>query len=123
MYSVPGEAGVVYRLSSPIWSHDGRALFFVVGSRVLAYSLDTAETETVAELPSRVFAGFSEVDNAGTYLSLSRDGEHIFALLTEVAPIAYSIWRIRWATRAVAKLWGGAVVRLSFWALRSAVPP
>ena len=107
VYSVPGEAGVVYRLSSPIWSHDGRALFFVVGSRVLAYSLDTAETETVAELPSRVFAGFSEVDNAGTYLSLSRDGEHIFALLTEVAPIAYSIWRIRWATRAVAKLWGG----------------
>ena len=94
----------------------------VVGEDLNIHTMN-GTTETVAELPSRVFAGFSEVDNAGTYLSLSRDGEHIFALLTEVAPIAYSIWRIRWATGAVAKLWGGAVVRLSFWALRSAVPP
>jgi hypothetical protein len=27
IYSLPGEAGVVYRLSSPIWSSDGRLYF------------------------------------------------------------------------------------------------
>ena len=51
----------------------------VVGEDLNIHTMN-GTTETVAELPSRVFAGFSEVDNAGTSQSVSRRRTHLCSL-------------------------------------------
>ena len=110
VYSMPGQRGVVYQLGAPIWSRDGRGVFFIASNRVIAYWINTTEIETIAELPD-VVAGFREEYIASTYLRLSREGDYIFALLSEQSSGMYSVWRIHWATRAAARVWRGRSLR------------
>jgi len=107
VHSVPGERGVVYRLGSPIWSLDGRGLFFIANSRILAHWLDTGLTQTITDIPGADAAGIAEDFITTSYLRLSRDGQEIFALLHSLRSSSYSVWRIHWATGSARQVWKG----------------
>lgn len=121
IHSLPGEAGVVYRLSSPIWSRDGRFVFFLANHRLFAHSVDTAQTELLSTLPDDVSAGFSEEHVTTSYLRLSPDGNQIFALLRE-RDARHSVWRIDWPKGSATRLWQGSLYEHFFAPIRTQLP-
>lgn len=95
-------------VASPIWSQDGREIFFFVAHHLLAYSIDKKKTRKVSELPVGYVIGTRMRDE---YMRLSKDGQKIFALVcgpwdNPTTRHHSFIWQIDLSTGQAQKLWG-----------------
>jgi len=108
--SIPAtERGRVYRVLAPVWSPDGKRIFFAADRRVWVYALGAARPEPVADVPEGFRGGFKVRE----YLRPSPDGGRLFGLLSRYTRFAsYDvIVSIDLASRKLTPLWTGKLSR------------
>jgi len=103
--SIPATSkGRVYRVLAPVWSRDGRRIFFVADRHVWSYALLEGRVEPVVELPGDFGGGFG----AGRrYLRASPDGTRLFGLLGRSFGGDDVVVEIDIAGRRLTPLWSG----------------
>lgn len=75
--------------TDPVWSRDGRELFYLHDDAVMAVTVTAATTTFTASTPQRLFEGRYESSVAGRNYDLSPDGKRFVMVRSEeVAPTA-----------------------------------
>jgi hypothetical protein len=70
---------------SPLWSHGGRALFYMNGASLMAVAVRSDGTKIVAGMPTALFSGPFDTTQDNNY-DISADDSHF--LMVEAAPEA-----------------------------------
>jgi hypothetical protein len=106
--SIPVTSRGTAHTLAPVWSPDGKRIFFAVDQRIWSYVVSEERLEPVVDLPTDLRGTFE----LRRYLRVSRDGAKLFALLDSYRrrTTYEAIVEVDLASRRLTPLWTGTLV-------------
>lgn len=104
-YQLPPTSDINKVIVSPVWSKDGKYIYFLAGTSLLSYEIATMKTKKITDFPDDTYI-FGDMET-WSYIRLSQDGSKIFALLNHS-----TIWETKISTGKLTKLWDDIILGL-----------